>query len=94
MNNTNEPTQTTLIDTEITRMWGLVAHCSYYKKKIYKKLVGGCSLASDTIRPLNLESIENTAIQQNICLYTFAQCWKTKLRKTKLQSYLYIVPKV
>ena len=40
--------------------------------------------------PLNLKSIENMAIQQNICLYTFAQCWKTKLRRTKLQRYLHI----
>ena len=31
---------------------------------------------------LNLESIENTAIQQNTCLHTFAQHRKTRLRKT------------
>ena len=42
--------------------------------------------------PLNFDSTENTSIQQNICLYTFAQCWKTKLRKTKLQSYSHIGP--
>ena len=29
-------------------------------------------------------SLENTAIQQIVCLYTFAQCWKTKPRQTKL----------
>ena len=40
--------------------------------------------------PLNLKSMENMAIQQNICLYTFAQCWKTKLSRTKLQRYLHI----
>ena len=40
--------------------------------------------------PLNLESIENMVMQQNICLYTFAQCWKTKLRKTKSQRYSHI----
>ena len=40
--------------------------------------------------PLNLKLIENMAMQQNICLYTFAQCWKTKLRKTKSQRYSYI----
>ena len=43
--------------------------------------------------PLNLESIDNTAKQQqNICLYTFAQCWKTKLRKTKWLRYTCIGP--
>ena len=51
-------------------MAGLTAHRSY--------LSGERSLASDTIWHLKLESIENTAIQQIICLYTFAQCWKTK----------------
>ena len=40
--------------------------------------------------PLNLESIENMIMHQNICLYTFAQCWRTKLRKTKSQRYSYI----
>ena len=57
-------------------MAGLTAHPSY--------LSGERSLASDTIWHLKLESIENTAIQQIICLYTFAQCWKTKPRQTKL----------
>ena len=40
--------------------------------------------------PLNLESIENMVMHQNICLYTFTQCWRTKLRKTKSQRYSYI----
>ena len=94
MNNTNKPN--TNYVNRYKNYKNLGAGCPFFllQEKNYKKLVGGCSLASDTIRPLNLESIENTAIQQNICLYTFAQCWKTKLRKKKLQSYLYIVPKV
>ena len=57
-------------------MVGLTAHRSY--------LSGERSLASDTIWHLKLESVENTAIQQIVCLYTFAQCWKTKPRQTKL----------
>lgn len=36
---------------------------------------------------LNLKSIENTAMQGNICLSAFPQNWKTRLRKTKLQRY-------
>ena len=68
-------------------MAGLTAHRSY--------LSGERSLASDTIWHLKLESIENTAIQQIVCLYTFAQCWKTKSRQTKLLrpgSYVALLP--
>ena len=65
-------------------MAGLTAHRSY--------LSGERSLASDTIWHLKLESIENTAIQQIFCLYTFAQCWKTKSRQTKLLRNPHIGP--
>ena len=80
MNNTNKPIQTTLkyksLGKKLQEFGGwLTAHRSY--------LSGERSLASDTIWHLKLESMENTAIQQIICLYTFAQCWKTKPRQTK-----------
>ena len=42
----------------------------------------------------NIESIENTAIQQNICSYTFAQCWETKLEKQSYKGTYTSVPLV
>ena len=69
--------------TKITKIWWLLL--------VTIKMVG-FHLHPLQFWPLNLKSIENTAIQQNICLLTFALRWKTKLRKTKLQRHLHIGP--
>ena len=92
IDNTNKSVQTALkykrFNTKLLKDFGgwLTAHCSC--------LNGGRSLAFGTSWPLNLKSIENTTIQENICLILSPNTEKLNIRKQSYKSTYISVPLV